>query len=296
MREANSERDVLTAKSFAFEDCTVAYYEGGPDDALPLLLMHGVGPGASVRGAFVSILPFLVRHFHVFAMDLVGFGGSSRKPHAPYFDFELWVRQAQALVGRMLGERIALFGHSLSGAIALRLAASTPRVAGVITTATVGTRYPFNPDLGQLWTYPASRAALRESLKSLVFDVDAIPQPALDVRWSILSSGDYRSYFSQMFATDRQALMDSWVIPGEALRSIAIPVTLVHGRDDRPCPAEETSLRLAAAMPRANVVLLSRCGHAPAMEHPHKVIAAVELAFGDLVQFNRHAAGVVVTT
>jgi 2-hydroxymuconate-semialdehyde hydrolase len=153
----------------------------------------------------------------------------------------------------------------------------------VITTATVGTHYDLNADLKRLWTYPSSRADLRESLRSLVYDVDAVPDIVLDARWAILSSGNYAQYFSSMFAGDAQVLMDSWILADELLRSITVPVTLVHGREDRACPSELTSLRLAQGVRHADVVLLSRCAHAPAMEHPQKVIAATALAFGDFL-------------
>jgi 2-hydroxymuconate-semialdehyde hydrolase len=251
--------------------------------------MHGIGPGASVLGAFANILPFLARHFHVFGMDFVGFGASSQKPSPPYFDFELWVSQAHALVRLMPAGDLFIFGHSLSGAIALRLAAELSRIKAVITTGTAGTQYPLNKDLERLWTYPTSRAELRECLRSLIFDERIVSDAILGERWAILSSGNYGSYFARMFSGDKQRLMDSWVIPDETLRAIEVPVTLVHGRNDLPCPPESTSLRLAKQIRRSNVILLSECGHAPSMEQPKKVMAAVELAFGSLVDFD--AAG-----
>ena len=54
---------------FEFEGHAVAAYTGGRVGSLPLLLMHGLGPGASIASAFDSVWPFLTRHFHVFAMD-----------------------------------------------------------------------------------------------------------------------------------------------------------------------------------------------------------------------------------
>src|SRR5205085_2522900 len=156
-------------------------------------------------------------------------------------------------------------------------AAELPRVAAVLTTATAGTQYALNADLERLWTYPSSRAELRESLRSLIFDPRAVSDAMIDARWAILSRGDYSSYFSTMFAGDKQALMDSWVIPAAVLESIRAPVTFVHGREDMPCPFALTSLRLAERVRHSDIVLLSRCGHAPSMEQPNKVIAAVEL-------------------
>src|SRR5579863_9825036 len=101
------------------------YIEGGA--GFPVLLIHGSGPGASTQGNWRLILEPLAAHVHVHAMDLIGFGQSGRKPAAPYFDLELWLRQCRALIALMPGERIGILGHSLSGALALKLAAAEPR-------------------------------------------------------------------------------------------------------------------------------------------------------------------------
>ena len=284
---------MLVHKQLSFEGSRVAYYEGGAHGALPLLLMHGVGPGASVNGAFATILPFLTHYFHVFAMDFIGFGNSGRKPGPPYFDFPLWVRQARALIGVIpstaaFDDGIGIFGHSMSGAITLRLAASEPRVRAAITTGTVGTRFSVNADLSRLWTAPRSLAGLKTAMGSLVFDAAAIPDHELEARWGILSAAGYADYFDAMFP-DKQHLADSWEIGADELGAIRIPYTLVHGRDDLACPPEQTSLKLARHIPHADVMLLARCGHAPAMEQAAKVEAAVRMTFAATIGFNHPA-------
>jgi 2-hydroxymuconate-semialdehyde hydrolase len=275
----------LVTKQLTIDGCTAAYYEGGTPGKLPLLLMHGLGPGAAVGSAFAFIIDFLCEHFHVFATDLIGFGGSGQKPAKPYFDFPLWVRQARAVVDRMPGERLGVFGHSASGAIALRLAATDPRVAAVITTGTAGTRFDVNEHLRRLWTFPRSREELRLALRSLLFDASQVPEAMLDLRWSTLQAPGYRDYFEAMFSGDLQQLADSWVIADDELARIEVPYTLVHGRNDLPCPAADTSLVLAEKIRHSSVVLLADCGHAPAAEHPAEVCAAVRLAFTRCVEF-----------
>lgn len=274
---------------FEFEGHHVAGYTGGRVGRMPLLLMHGLGPGASIASAFGAVLPFLTEHFHVFAMDWIGFGRSSRKQAAPYFDFPFWVRQARALVDRMPAGPIAVFGHSMSGAVSLRLAASESRVAAVITTGSVGTRFPLNSHLQRLWTYPRSIEDLRDSMRSLVYDAGRLTDAALAQRWAVLSEGDYGDYFTKMFVNP-QALVDSWEIPAQELERIEVPYTLVHGRDDLACPPEQTSLQIAQHIRHADVVLLARCGHAPSVEHPQKICAVVRSAFGGLIDFDHGEA------
>ena len=280
-----SPEKTLIHKQLTIDGCTAAYYEGGTRGKLPLLLMHGLGPGAAVGSAFAAILDFLSSHFHVFATDLIGFGNSGRKPVMPYFDFALWVRQARAVMEKMPGNALGVFGHSASGAIALRLAATDSRVAAVITTGTAGTLFEVNEHLKRLWTCPRTRDELRIAMRSLLFDAGRVPEEMLDLRWSTLQSAGYRQYFDAMFSGDMQKLADTWVIAEEELGQIKAACTLVHGRDDLPCPAEVTSLRLAEKIRHSNVVLLSNCGHAPSAEHPGEVCAAVRLAFANCVDF-----------
>jgi pimeloyl-ACP methyl ester carboxylesterase len=57
-------------------------------------------------------------------------------------------------------------------------------------------------------------------------------------------------------------------------------VMMMHGRDDRPFPYAQNSLALSAAIPHADVVLVGRCGHSPALEHPQKLLSAAKLLLG----------------
>jgi hypothetical protein len=54
---------------------------------------------------------------------------------------------------------------------------------------------------------------------------------------------------------------------------------MMHGRDYRSFPAEPLTLTLAKSLPQADVILLGRCSHSIAMEHPHKLIDAANRLF-----------------
>ena len=48
------------------------FIEAGEGD--PLILIHGGGPGASGEHNWGNNIESLARHFHVFALDLIGYG------------------------------------------------------------------------------------------------------------------------------------------------------------------------------------------------------------------------------
>jgi 2-hydroxymuconate-semialdehyde hydrolase len=273
---------MLTQFDFDFENHKVNAFEGGSSTKPPLLLMHGVGPGASIMNAFRPLLPFLNEHFHVFAMDWIGFGGSDRKREKPFADFSFWVRQARALVGRMPGQKVYVFGHSMSAAVALRLAATDPRVAAVFTTGAAGTTFELNDHLKRLWTFPKSAEELKAALASLIHDVGAIPDEQIESRWKTLSEGDYRDYFTQMLSTPAQLIRD-WTLSDRELAAIKVPCTLLHGRNDVACPPDSTSVTLAQKIAHSNLIVVDACAHAPSVEQTAKVRAALHIAFDGVI-------------
>jgi 2-hydroxymuconate-semialdehyde hydrolase len=264
-------------RSVMVGECRAHYIEGGA--GYPLLLIHGSGPGASTIGNWRRVLEPLRQHFHVFATDLIGFGRSDRKRTEPYFDIPLWLSQCRAVIGSMPGARIGVIGHSISGALALKLAACEPRIAQVLTTASMGAEFPVNAAVVKTWTFPADRDALRRTAELLVHDKSLIDDAYLDARMAILhSDSTYGPYFSSMFGGDKQSYIDQAVVTAAELSAVRCRVSMLHGRGDIVFPPL-LSLTLAERLPQADVTLLGRCSHSIAMEYPEKFLAAARSLF-----------------
>ena len=265
-------------RQFTFETIPVHSIEGG--GGMPLLLIHGSGPGASTIGNWRLILEPLAERYHVFAMDLVGFGQSGRRPAPPFFDMQLWLRQCQALLARMPGEQVYVLGHSLSGALALKLAAAEPRIAKVLTTGTMGAAFEVNEDTVRCWSFPEDRAAMAATARVLIHDHSHITDAYLDNRVKTLfADPGYKDYFQSMFSGDRQRFVTEALLSPEELSRITVPVTMLHGRDDTAFPPGIT-LQLARSLPQADVTLLAQCSHSIALEQPQKLLAACDMLFG----------------
>ncbi len=264
----------------AFEGIPVHYWEGGR--GLPLLLIHGSGPGASTHGNWRLIMEPLAERYHVIATDLIGFGLSGRKAEPPYFDMDLWFRQAQAMLDLFGENEVAILGHSISASIALRLAAADKRVKKVMTTGAMGTGFKPNEHTVRTWTFPETLEDLRQAGESLVYDKSVITDEYLEGRMKILhsGSGDYAAYFRSMFAGDKQRYIDAAVLKDEEINAISCDVLMVHGRDDLPYPFEQATLAMSRRIPQADVVALAHCGHSPGIEHPDKVLKLAEMFFG----------------
>ena len=54
---------------------------------------------------------------------------------------------------------------------------------------------------------------------------------------------------------------------------------MMHGREDLSTPAAENSLVLGALIPRADMVIVGRCGHSPTLEHSEKLLTYATMLF-----------------
>ena len=82
-----------------------------------------------------------------------------------------------------------------------------------------------------------------------------------------------------MFGEDHQSLVDSACLDESTLSKITADVVMMHGREDRPVPADQTTLSIGKILLNCDVSIIGRCGHSPSMEHPEKVLGAAKLLF-----------------
>ncbi len=94
--------------------------EGRQNEA-PLLLLHGAG---SSLEQWRENLTALAQHRPVYALDLVGFGGSQKI--AAELNTDLWVAQVADFWRTYLRRPVILMGHSLGASVALQTTTSHP--------------------------------------------------------------------------------------------------------------------------------------------------------------------------
>jgi 2-hydroxymuconate-semialdehyde hydrolase len=267
----------MNTENWDFEGHRLRIYTAGSGPTL--LLFHGIGPGTSIPANFSAVTDTLAQHYSLVGMDLIGFGESSRKTEDPFFDFELWVRQAifvaQQVRAKTGEAQLRVWGHSLGGAIALRLAAQFPFITKVVASGSGGGDHQLNPPLDKFWTFPKNLAQLKDAMMSSMLDPSGITDELVAARYATLQQGDIGPYFGRMMSGDKQALLDSVRIDPALLAQINADVLLIHGRDDKPVPFEENALYLTRRIPRCDAMVLGQCGHNPAREYPEKTAQLV---------------------
>ncbi len=116
---------MIREKTFDAGEVTLNYAEGPPSGP-PLLLLHGT---ANRWQAFDQLLPHLALRWHTFALDHRGHGGSGR---AKQYGFGFYYGDTVSFVEEVIKEPTVVFGHSLGGRIALKMAADDSSTRAVI--------------------------------------------------------------------------------------------------------------------------------------------------------------------
>ena len=114
-----------------------------------------------------------------------------------------------------------------------------------------------------------------------MFDPGAVTDPMIEGRWNLLAQDGYAEYFGTMFGGDRQRYVDAGVVTDAEFAALASKkISLIHGTDDKPCPAELTSVKLAERLPQAKLELIDDCGHNLPREFTGRYLAAAAALFG----------------
>jgi 2-hydroxymuconate-semialdehyde hydrolase len=158
------------------------------------------------------------------------------------------------------------------------LASEDARVTRVLTTGTMGTSFPCKPGT-RLWRYPEGRDALRQSVNVTVWNEALIDDAELDYRLRILTQPGYREYYESMFEADKQHYIDASALTPAQLGRIKAKVLMMHGRQDRSFPPQDTALVLLPSLPAADLWLIAECAHSVALEHPEKFLSGAALLF-----------------
>ncbi len=152
----------------------------------PLLLLHG---GGSNRDAFFAQLPFLARHFHVYALDSRGHGRSEHG--AGVLSYERYAEDVYALLSQRHIPRAALVGWSDGGNTGLVLAVAHPE--SICRMVVIGANYnpsglvqePHDPPpVPHEWT-----SELVQDLYDLLPDTEDFNNPSSDELQALWATG-----------------------------------------------------------------------------------------------------------
>ena len=249
---------------------------------------HGSGPAILLLPAWSIVhsrqwkagIPYLARRFRVIAFDPRGNGLSDRPLDPAAYSEREFVADAVAVLDATGVERAVAAGHSKGATRALMLAAAHPeRVVGVFAVSPAVPSPPrsmegFNADLERYEGWAKYNrhhwlADYRDFLEFFFSEVFCEPHSTKQIEdcvaWGLDTSPDV--LIASIDGDDRGPC-DSPV--WHALcRSIACPVTVVHGTAERVIPFERGAE--VAELTGARLVAFEGSGHAPIARDPVQV-------------------------
>lgn len=235
---------------------------GGP--GLPVVFLHGSGPGASGYSNFKRTYPAFVKAgYRVIVPDLPGYGLSD-KPAEREYVLDFFVNALAGLLDHLDIGRCVLLGNSLGGAIALKYTLDHPeRVLKQILLAPGGVEereaYFQMEGIQQMVAAfasgPLDHATMRRLMSLQLYDAGLIDDELTAERVAIC-------------AEQPRTVLSTMRVPNFAdrLGEIRCPTLTFWGMNDRFNPTTGAA-KIAAGIPDSRVTMVNRCGHWVMVEH-----------------------------
>ena len=252
-------------------DITLNYYEAGESTdvggGLPLVMLHGGGPGASAWSNFGAALPAFAADFRVLLVDQPGFGDSDKPPVVGNY-FRHSAGYLLELLDELGIDRIHLLGNSLGGGTAARFALENPKRVGRLVLMGPGglnlNVLSADPTEGvqRLMDFSAnpSREAMRAFISTMVADQSLVTDELVDERLADATKPGARAAMASMGASFwNPDTFEDGMIWREAHR-IRAHTLLTWGREDRVNPLDGALVALKL-IPKAQLHVFPNCGH-----------------------------------
>lgn len=233
---------------------------------VPLLLIHGSGPGVSAFANWRAVMPIFAQRRRVIAPDMVGFGFTER-PQNPVYSLDHWIAHALGVLDALGLPQVDLVGNSFGGALSLALAVRHPRrVRRLVLMGAAGVDFELTPALDAVWGYTPSFENMRSLMDLFAYDRGLVTDELAELRYRASIRPGFQEAFCAMFPAPRQRGIEALCSPESAIRTLPHETLVIHGREDQVIPLA-TSIKLAALIPNAQLHVFGKCGHWTQIEH-----------------------------
>ncbi|MBH2037640.1 MAG: alpha/beta fold hydrolase [Pseudomonadales bacterium] len=256
----------LDSRQVQVGEFNIHYYEGGPQGAETILMIHGFGAD---KDNWLRFSRPLTARYHVVALDLPGFGDSG-KPEASY-DVGTQVERLNAFAKAIGLHKLHLIGNSMGGHIAALYAARHPEeVLSVALLNNAGVNAPQASELfKRLDRGDANPLLVRNADDfSNMLDLLFVEKPPLP--------GSLKQYLAERAMASHDfnqkifnQLRERYIPLETELAKIQVPTLLLWGDQDQILDVSSIKV-MQPLLKQPTVVIMQACGHLPMIERPEE--------------------------
>lgn len=251
-------------------DLNLHYNDCGDGDEV-VVMLHGSGPGATGWANFSrNIEPLVEAGYRVILLDCPGWGKSDAIISTESRS-DLNAVALKGVLDALDIERVHLLGNSMGGHSSVAFTLRYPERVGklVLMGGGTGGGSLFTPmpaegikRLNQLYRQPTIEN-LKAMMDIFVFDTSDLTEELFQTRLNnMLARQDHLDNFVKSIEVNPKQFPDF----SSRLAEIKADTLIVWGRQDRFVPFD-TSLRLMAGIPNAQLHVFNQCGHWAQWEH-----------------------------
>lgn len=249
------------------------YIEKGEGDH-HVLLIHGFRSHSYTWKNLID--PIAEAGYHVWAIDLMGFGLSD-KPEQACYHTDFFIGQIEAFMEEKKIQRAHVVGNSMGGGMALILAMNHPeKVQSLMLLSALG--YPLDMPLylsfaahfNQIWVPFLGPKMVKYCLENIVANKQVITKEQVEA-YSLpyRLPGGITASLKTLQKFDNQLLIEL----GKHYSSFSFPILIIWGEEDTLIPTAHYR-KFLKDFPHADHLLIPHCGHIPQEENPQEVLSA----------------------
>lgn len=249
----------------------IRYIEKGSGDK-NVLLIHGFAANTYTWRYIID--PLAKAGYHVWAIDLLGFGESD-KPETAEYGLELYLDQILTFMNSKGISKASLIGNSMGGGVAATFTLrNEKRVNSLILIDAMGypMELPFVLDASRLAPSIVkpflSRFIIDASLKHIVYDKNSVTDQQVDAYWVPMTKPGGKEAFLKLLQTfDNETLKKLSL----EFKHIKVPTLIIWGDADPLIPVSHAH-KFKNDIPNSQLQIIERTGHIPQEEKPEIVI------------------------
>ncbi len=257
---------------------SIAYVDEGKGKHT-IIFVHGLG---SYLPAWKKNIEVLKKDYRCIAIDLPGYGKSSKEIHSGQMEF--YADVVNEFAAKLGINKFVIAGHSMGGQIGMVTALKYPNViSGLILVDPAGfeefhegQKQWFREVMTVEGVALTSNHQIRTNLYSNFYNMPDDAEFMITDRIALKGAKDFENYCYAVVQSVK-GMVDQPVI--DQLQNITQPVLIIFGKNDQLIPnpylnpgfTEDIARSGHTKIPKSKLVLIDNCGHFTQFEKPNQV-------------------------